>query len=169
MAWRNDAKGGADLGGLLRSALKLPEDRRSNADLESVARKYDGERLLASETERDNAAKKRGAELRGKLLDGNVLRLKLTQPRLQFDPSNLVSLGEAGTVYPTARVVDEWGVLSVENNMLLGTGWKEVTVTAPSKVSSKRVEGDGWTLDLNPGWVVEPAESKGSFRVSKGQ
>jgi hypothetical protein len=31
------------------------------------------------------------------------------------------------------------------------------------------IQGDGWTLELNPGWTLIPGERKGDYRLGKNE
>ena len=84
-----------------------------------------------------------------------------------FNPSTLVSLGDAGTVYPTFHVVSGWGTLDVKAGVLVPTDFNRATVAAPKDTKGPHVEGPGWTLDLAPGWSIVPAPKAGSYTVRK--
>ena len=84
-------------------------------------------------------------------------------------PGNLVPLDDLGTVYPTLRITDAWGILTVNNGALLNTKWTRVTVPAPAKSDSDPIIGEGWQLDLNAGWKLLPAERPGDYRLTPAE
>jgi hypothetical protein len=87
---------------------------------------------------------------------------------VQFDPRNLQPLESAGTVYPNMRITDDWGILVAAKGALMKTDWSAVIVVAPSTSEGSSLQGDGWTLELKPGWKIVPAERKGDFILVSG-
>ena len=121
--------------------------------------------------EADRAA---GADAGGRGATGALLVAgpTLTLPNagkfaFNFNPSTLISLGDAGAVYPTFHVTDVWGVLDVKHGVLVPTDFSRATVAAPGVATGQHLEGPGWTLDLARGWHVAPAARAGSFTVVK--
>jgi hypothetical protein len=165
--WRRRLKKEDDLGDLLlnRLSIKLPANIKAAA--EDRARLYDGDALRSAETERESARLKLLAQYRAKLVDSPLLSIPLRQMRMEFNPGNLVPLDTLGTVYPTIRVVDVWGILTVTKGALMNSTFTTIHVPAPQDTSARPVQGDGWTLELNPGWMLVPVESKGSYMLKK--
>jgi hypothetical protein len=100
-----------------------------------------------------------------RLVDGPVARLAFLHMHIAFDPNTVQPIGAPGTVYPTLRVVDDWGVLEVTGGALIND-WKAVVVPAPASASAGAAAGDGWTLTLAPGWRLEPDERSGDLRLA---
>jgi len=87
--------------------------------------------------------------------------------KIQFDPRTVVPLGELGSVYPTLRVADDWGVLEVTGGALVTADWSAVVVAAPGTAVPRPITGDGWRLELVPGWRLEPDEHRaGDVRLT---
>jgi len=42
----------------------------------------------------------------------------------------------------------------------------KVTLAAPADTSARPVVGQGWTLDLAPGWTIVPGARKGDMILS---
>jgi hypothetical protein len=165
--WRKNLKKEDDLGSLLQAslAIKLPGSIKSEA--EKRARIYDGEKLLASETELDNNRQKILATYRAQLVDGPVLMVPLQKMSMQFNPGNLVPLDSLGTVYPNIRIVDVWGILTVSKGALMNPTFSRIYVAAPNRLGVSPLQGEGWTLELNAGWIVAAGERKGDFVVKE--
>lgn len=75
-------------------------------------------------------------------------------------------LAGAGTVYPTLRVSDVWGILEVTRGALLASDGRTVTkiyVGAPSDTQARPLKGDGWTLQLKGGWQLAPGARQGDL------
>jgi hypothetical protein len=165
--WRAGLTPDRDFGDLLRqvSNTELP------LNLDSVARDrmiaYGGKELEAQEIERENEHNRIVADYRARLIDGPVLVLPLVKMNMQFDPRNMVSLDSLGNVYPTIRIVDEWGILTVTRGALIAASWSKVQVPAPTEIASRPLRGDGWSLELNDGWEVAKCERLGDYTIQK--
>ena len=79
---------------------------------------------------------------------------------ISFDPRNITPLENFGTVYPTMRITDNWGILTVNNGALLDSNWGNVIVSTPTEIGNEIVKGNGWTLELKENWIVEKTEGK---------
>jgi len=163
--WRRHVAGEPDLGGLLAEAWGLTVGAEDSAAVARRAVRYGGAALMSSEQRRWDELQARLAEYRKRLVEGPVLRIALRHMKVQFDPRNLVPLGPEGTVYPTMRVTDDWGVLSVTGGALLAADWTSVTVGAPKKDGDSR--GEGWELSLEPGWRLVAGERPGSYVLTR--
>jgi hypothetical protein len=84
----------------------------------------------------------------------------------QFDPGNLQPLDDAGTVYPTIHISDDWGILDARNGALMKPDWSALVVAVPTSTSGSTASGDGWTLALKPGWTIVPDSRSGDFVLS---
>ncbi|MEI7037047.1 hypothetical protein [Fulvimonas yonginensis] len=164
--WRKAIVQGGSPAGLLAQALHV--DMQAKADVEKLAARYGGPALLASERARAEARAKQAAQYRAQLVIGPVLRLPLAHMKVQFNPSNLVPLGEAGTVYPTMQVIDDWGSVTVDGGALMTTDWTVLTVAAPAgEATSGTLHGKGWTLQLAPGWQLAPGTRRGDYTIRR--
>ena len=162
--WRERTRHGEDLGALLAGAAKIQPPADDSGSVASRADRYDGPALRAAERVRANQKQAVIAEYRRRLVDGPTLRIALLHMKVQFDTRTLQPLGEAGTVYPTMRITDEWGVLTVTGGALLASDWRSVTVAAPQDGATS---GEGWTLELKPGWKIVPGGRPGSYVVTQ--
>jgi hypothetical protein len=86
---------------------------------------------------------------------------------ISFDPRNIMPIEGYGTVYPTLRVSDNWGILTVTNGALLGTNWDKITVSEPTLIDVDKVAGNGWTIDLNSGYFIEKNSSDNNYYLKK--
>lgn len=166
--WRKNLKREDDLGNLLQKKLsiKLPQNIKQAAELR--AKSYDGDRLQAVETERENNQQKLLAEYRARLVDGAVLEIPLQKMNMQFNLNNLMPLGALGTVYPDIRVVDVWGILTVsKGGALMNSTYSKIYISTPINLNKSPIKGDDWTLELNAGWTIANGGRKGDYIVKK--
>ncbi|MDE2183260.1 MAG: hypothetical protein KGJ78_09585 [Alphaproteobacteria bacterium] len=163
--WRSKLTAQSDLGDLLASALHP----NVAVSAEQRAAVYGASGIRMAEADRAARADAERARYRALLVDGPTLTLpKVAKFAFSFNPSALISLGDAGTVYPTFHATDAWGTLDVTGGALVPTDFSRVTVAAPSNVAGPHLMGPGWTLDLAPGWRAVPGTKPGSYTVQKG-
>jgi hypothetical protein len=167
--WRKGLKPSDDFGQLLQQALVIDVAPQPANVLESRAGRYQGAKLRAAEQARDEQRKKLLTENRARFVEGPVLSVPLRQMQMSFDPNTLQPLGELGTVYPTIRISDVWGVLAVSKGALVWSDYSKVHVVAPSDPQSRSLAGDGWTLELKDGWKLESGKRKGDFVVTQSK
>lgn len=161
-AWRGKLASGPRFDQLLRAAMRLPPSNLATTRARAAA--YDDGTLRAAEVKRDTAMKARMAAQHARFVEGPVLTLPLKHANRQFNPQTLQPLADLGIVYPTLRLVDDWGVLEVEDGALMAKDMKTTTVSAAG-IDSSGLKGAGWRLTLKPGWTIGPGSRTGDFVV----
>jgi hypothetical protein len=165
--WRKAIVQGGSPARMLADALHV--DLAATPDMAKLAARYDGPALLASERARAEARARQTGAYKAQLISGPVLHLPLVHMKVQFNPSNLVPLGDAGTVYPTMQVIDDWGSVEVDGGGLMASDWKRLTVAAPDgDTTGGTLHGKGWTMRLAPGWRLVPGMRKGDWTIEAG-
>jgi len=169
--WRAGLKPAADLGLLLQQRYGI-RVRASEAAARAAISRYEGDEIVTIETQHDQKRQQQISEARKKFLDGPVLILSLTSDvRYSYDPNNVIGIDASNTVYPTMRLVDAWGVLTVTNGALLeraSTGHLlRARVPAPTDLSARPLKGEGWSLELSSEWEVVPGERAGDVTIRK--
>jgi hypothetical protein len=162
--WRKNLSAQSDLSALL--AATLPP--LSVVSAESRALHYGAFAIRIAEAERSQKAEAARARYRARLVEGPTLLLPGGRKfAFSFNPSTLVSLGDANTVYPTFHATAEWGTLDVTDGVLVPTDFSRATLAAPKDINGPHLEGPGWTLELAAGWSVVPGARAGSYTVAK--
>jgi hypothetical protein len=159
--WARRFRPADDLGRLLRDAVGI----EPATDAVAAALAYDGPALEAAERRRDEEHRARIAELRRRFVDGPVL----TMPRgktASFVSSGVTAIPGAGTVFPTYRSTSDWGTLEADL-VLISQDQATVIVPAPRSVDGRPLRGEGWTLELAPGWVVRPGARAGDYQIAR--
>ncbi|HEY1254250.1 MAG TPA: hypothetical protein VGF01_05680 [Terracidiphilus sp.] len=166
--WYRKLKIGDGYDTLLAAALHfhLPADLHQAAERQAAS--YGGVALRATEVEIDKKRQQILAQNRAKFVDGPTLTLSFRKMRVQFDPRTLQPLEGAGTVYGKMRISDEWGILEASSGVLMKTDWSAVIVVAPAVSEGSSLKGDGWTLELKPGWKIAPGARKGDYILISG-
>jgi hypothetical protein len=162
--WRGDVGPEADLGAVLAEWLEPPARPAKKAA--RLARSYGGKELRKAERERERERNARLARWRAALIDGPVLvvDLKLVTSGT-FNPNRVFPFGEKQTVYTDRSLIAEWGLLTVEDGLILeddGNGRAHVSLGGAAADHSS---GEGWKLELNEGWNVVPAARPGDFTL----
>ncbi|MEO8440268.1 MAG: hypothetical protein ABI540_08615 [Spartobacteria bacterium] len=166
--WRKEVSPETDMGALLlrRHGLTLPADLQGTATRRAPA--YGATSLAAQEDARAEVRRKVNQDYRARLVEGPLVKLPLRNMKIEFDPGNLVPLESLGTVYPHLRVVDDWGVLSVtEHGALISADFTQVALPGPATVASESITGEGWKLELKPGWSADPGPRKGDLQLRR--
>jgi hypothetical protein len=162
--WRSKLSVDSDLGALLESTLSP----HATVLAPNRAGYYGAAGMRISEKERASKAEAAKARYRARLVNGSTLFLPGGKKfAFSFNPSALVSLGDANTVYPTFHATSEWGTLEVTDGVLVPTDFSSATVAAPLKNEGPHLEGPGWTLDLAPGFKVVPGARSGDYIVKR--
>jgi hypothetical protein len=169
--WRVSVKPTTDLGELLQQRYGV-RTRVSEAAARAAVSRYEGEEIVTNETQQEQRRTQQIAEARKKFLNGPVLILSLTDDvRYSYDPNNVVGIDTNSTVYPTMRLVDAWGVLTVTNGAWLERDASghvvRARVPAPTDLSARPLKGEGWSLELTNGWEVVPGERSGDVMIRK--
>jgi hypothetical protein len=162
--WKLQLRSGPSLNDLLQRAAHVSLPRNVNDAAAERAEIYDGAALRSVEVERERKRQQTLVANRARFVDGPVLVIPLHHTNIQFNPQSLQPLEKSGTVYPTMRISADWGVLEVQNGALLKPDWSAVSVVAPTIMGA--LQGDGWTLELKPGWKLVSAERKGDFTLA---
>ncbi len=166
--WRKGLTSASDFGRLLQKASGISALPVTSEEVEQRLKTYDGASVRAFEDERETSRKQQLDKYRGLFVDGPILLIPLQQMQFTYNPSNLCPLDTLGTVYPTMRLTDLWGTLDVQNGALLARNMMKVILAAPPDTSVRPVAGDGWVLQLKPGWTIKPGERKGDLVLRQG-
>ncbi len=145
--------------------MQLPDDLRKTTDL--ILKQYGGSTIISEEIGREEKTLKLIAEYKDKFITQPHFELVFERMNVSFDPGNIMPIEDKGTVYPTIRVTDNWGILTVENGALMGSNWDRISVTVPLKSMEESISGDGWRLELKEGYSVSRDESTGNYGLVK--
>lgn len=163
--WREHYRPGGDLGEMLGDALGIEPPNDVEAAALARAREYDYEELAARETEREENRRAFEADCRRRFEEGPVLTISIVDMQFRFDPRDVRIMPGRGRVYPKMKMTDAWGTIEVDGGALVAEDWTHVIVPAPTDPQARPLRGDGWRLDLSPGWRVRAGERKGDYRL----
>jgi len=159
--WRRQVRATSDLGDLLASAT----DRPPTTDVALAAARYDGATLRRTEETRDRAQQVRITELRQRFVDGPVLTMPAGGSG-SSDTTGSVGIPDVGTVFfRNFTLSARWGRLDAKSGVLRSADGTTLSVPVAGRLEGTTLQGDGWSVTLNPGWVVRPAARPGSFVI----
>jgi hypothetical protein len=159
--WRRKVRATSDLGDLLASATNRPP----TTDLAVAAARYDVAALRTAEEARDRAQQVRVAELRRRFVDGPVLTMPAAGSG-SSDTTGSVGIPGVGTVYfHNFTLSGKWGRLNANAGVLRSADGTTLSVPVTGRLEGTTLQGDGWSVTLNAGWVVQPAARPGSFTI----
>ena len=87
---------------------------------------------------------------------------------MSFNPANLIPLDvDEGTIYPTIRISDNWGILTVTTGgALLSPGHVWAVVSEPVEIKEDEIIGNGWHIELNKNYYLEK-NNQGNYLMTK--
>ena len=157
--WTRRIDASADLGRLVMTASGV----EPSADADVAARRYDAAALRAAEERRETARAARVAELRRRFVEGPVLVVPRGR-NAAFITNGVTPVPGAGTIYPRYRVSGAWGSLEADL-VLVAADERTLALPAPGALEGKTLEGEGWKVTLNEGWLVRTGARAGDYEV----
>jgi hypothetical protein len=160
MEWRKGIEYNDDLGKFLQTAYQteLPDD--INNTQEKIRKDYDYEAIYEFEIKRKEEKDQLLSLYMEMFTRESALILPLSQPNIGFNPNNVLSLGDLGTVYPDGfRIIDKWGKLTVsKGGCLLANNWGQATIPAGNmQIKENLIKTSNWLLELNDDYIVKKA------------
>lgn len=125
-----------------------PIQKLKNIDKYSYSEIYDYERR------REEKRVDRLDELYKTFTTSTVFTIHFHNMNISFNPNNVMPLENLGTYYPTLKINDDWGVLSVNQGAVISASWDKATVTKPLIITDTLIQGKGWKLQLDENWVL---------------
>jgi len=159
--WTRRVRGTDDLATLVMRAFAV----QPATDATASAARYGGAEIRASEQKREQERQERLAELRGRFVDGPVLRIPGGGSGMS-DSRGAVVIPGVGTVYfGPFRASGVWGTLEAEKGVLVASDGGSRRLAAPARPDGAAIAGDGWTFKAAAGWVVREGARRGDYEV----
>ncbi len=146
-------------------AVTIPSDLNRAKD--SAFHQYNGDTILHKENIREEKRLQKTALYMNTFIQQPHVEIAFEKVNVSFDPRDITPLEDKGSVYPTVRVTDNWGILTVKNGALISQNWDKISITLPLQNDQQAVKGDGWILELNEGYALTKAEATGNYILSK--
>jgi len=172
--WRDAIRTRRDMGALLAQAAQFRRPRNLAATARARAQEYGWDEVDRTEAVRDSARAPAMRDYRARLGEGPTVTLGQSKDSLawSYDPTELIGFDLYSTVYPSGNFSAPWGKLTVERGgVLVRNDFSQIRIgvaATPIMAEAKEIQGDGWTLVLNPGWSLRPDQSRpGSFNAQR--
>jgi hypothetical protein len=164
--WRLRVTPESDLSELLQKALQIElSTKAEQSEVNERSTLYAVQAIRHDEEARQQRRLVRTERLKQRFVIAPLLVLPLDHMSVEFS-NDMISLGGFGNVYPSLKIRDDWGALNAEGGALLSSDWRQATVPAPATTTVKGdLKGPGWTLSLNPGWILCRGRRLGDFTV----
>jgi hypothetical protein len=164
--WNQRINASTDLTQFFIKAFGLQIDRPTiDQEAWQATPLYNGEEISRQETERETARQLLLNQYKKQFVESVHLKLPLINMNMSFDYTKMVVLEPYGTVYPVIRITDKWGTLEASKGVLISNKWDSATVSLPLQTAGNKISGDGWTLELNPGYTIEKDDVSNKFTV----
>jgi len=174
--WRDEVRTNRDIGALLAQAIHFQRPRELARTARARAQEYGWDEVDRSEATRDSARAPAMQAYRTRLGDGPVITLRQSKDSLawSYDPTELIGFDLQSTVYPSGNFSAPWGKLTVDHGgVLVQNDFSRIRIGAspsPTAAEAREINGDGWTLLLNPGWALRADSSRaGSLVAAKAR
>lgn len=145
--------------------IKIPDNVKSIPD--KLIEEYNGLSIIAQENLRDERIQAKIAEYKARFIEKPHFEITFEKMNISFDPRNILSLEDKGTVYPNVRVTDNWGILEVSKAALISPDWSRISIDIPEKINGSTIEGDGWILRLKGNYKVVKDEKDHNYILIK--
>jgi hypothetical protein len=143
-------------------AMKPEQLEREAWQLSAI---YNGEAISKEEAVREEARLRLLAAYRQQFVDSAHLTLPLIKMNMSFDYTRMVPLEPYGTVYPSIRISDEWGILEASEGALISNNWDQVTLSLPLENRGSKISGKGWTLELRQGYSRAKDAASNNYKL----
>ncbi len=141
--------------------------QKPKEEIDILSKNYGYTAIFEKEKKREEEINKKIAYYKNLFLNTPCLKLVFEKMNVSFNTSNIIPLDSLGTVYPTIRVTDKWGILEVTEGALMEPKWKYITVSNLIITDDKTVMGKGWTLKLNENYKIVKDGNTGNFIIEK--
>lgn len=129
--------------------------------------RYGFNKIADEENRREEAKENKIAAYKKIFIEEPHLDLRFENMNISFDPRNIVPLEGYGTVYPTMRITDNWGILTVKEGALLAKNWDKVTVSEPVQITPEKISGNGWILEPSNTYIIIKNTTDNNFILKR--
>src|SRR5262249_8044426 len=110
------------------------------------------------------------AAARARFLEKPVLALPASPDvNYSFDPNQVTAIDDNLSVFGgNVQVMDAWGILSTTGGVLIVREQGHIAlVQVRATADASTLSGEGWKLDLKPGWKIVTGPRPGDYLAQK--
>ncbi len=165
--WQREIRQHTNFSEFFNASFQIPSSNRRRTQIAAIAKEYNYDQVLAEETAREEKFKQQFAKYKALFIDSAHVEIPLVKMNMSFDYTLQFSMDTLGMVYPSIRITDDWGVLEASQGVLINSGWSQVNVSLPTSIEGTKITGEGWSLELNAGYVFQKDEESRNYTVKK--
>jgi hypothetical protein len=167
--WNSAINENVNLTDFFRDGFDIPSVDSWKQQVQSRASDYNIGKIISEENSREDSNNAVVIEYRKKFVERAHLTIPFVKMNIAFDPGTLVALDDIGTVYPSTRITDVWGILTVtDGGALISSDWKQVVISEPVTISDNLIKGNNWTLQFDSTkYLVQRETGTGNFILAK--
>lgn len=165
--WNKQINANTDLTAFFIKKFELKIPAPTQQIFKKLATAYNGKIIFEEETTRDIENKRVVKAYKEKFVESPHFEIKFESMNYSFDPRTIIPIGQYGTYYPTTRITDNWGILTVEKGGLISADWGKISLSIPISIDKNLIKGDGWMLELHDQYTVEADEQKRNYYLKK--
>ncbi|WP_104383028.1 hypothetical protein [Sphingobacterium sp. HMA12] len=162
-SWNKDIDYSTDLTHYFIKKFAISVPSLTEKHFKDLAKEYNGKRIFEEENARDAENKRIIKEYKGKFVESPHFEIMFEKMNYSFDPRTIVPIESDGTYYPSTRITDVWGILTVEKGALISPDWKKISLSLPVSIDKNLVKGDGWILELRGSYTIEIDQQKNKY------
>ncbi len=154
--WRTSITPSGDLGAIMQESFGVVLPENLEKAYNKLKNRYNYEEIYRFEADREEKRQMILTGYRNRFTRDTILMLDVPNPKVMFDPRTLIPLDTLGTVYPTIKIIADWGILQVNEGGCL-FDWRKAIVSGKAmKKENNRLTGDGWEIELAENWNLVP-------------
>ncbi len=154
--WRTRIRAGDDITVYFQEYYDFPTELNMGVEAEKRITSYGGDELARREAEFERQLKKRDKYYWEKLTGKDIVKLPLKELQMSFEPADMFHLGEEGIVLKKARISDVWGLLQVNEGVLLDKNNKSLSLSKKGlDIQGHHITARDWSLDLSDGYEFD--------------
>lgn len=153
--WHLNLNSKSDLTDLILKNLNIEIPSNLESYVKSFRDSYSYQEIYKVESELYLNKLKELAQMDELFKRNPTLMIPFQKMNISFDPNNVRPYRNLGSIYSSVRIVDNWGILTVNSSALISKDWTNVKISQPTKIENNQIIGDGWQLKANPGWKVK--------------
>ncbi|RKO70163.1 hypothetical protein D7322_18475 [Sphingobacterium puteale] len=161
--WNKKINAKTDLTSYFMKGFAISVPSTTEKDFKRLALEYSGQVIFDEENARDSENKRIVKEHKIKFVESPHFEIFFEAMNYSFDPRTIIPVENFGTYYPTTRITDVWGILTVEKGALISPDWKKVSLSLPTSIDNNLVKGEGWVLELKGNYTIGVDQQKNKY------
>jgi len=161
--WNKKINAKTDLTSYFMKGFAISVPSTTEKDFKRLALEYSGQVIFDEENARDSENKRIVKEHKIKFVESPHFEIFFEAMNYSFDPRTIIPVENFGTYYPTTRITDVWGILTVEKGALISPDWKKVSLALPTSIDNNLVKGEGWVLELKGNYTIGVDQQKNKY------